>query len=351
MKKYGIFGGTFNPIHYGHLMICEYLKEELGLDKIIFIPTGNPPHKDLDVSARARYEMVKLAISSNPTFEISDIETNRIKLSYTVDTVRDLKKIYKDEKLFFLIGLDTLFQLKTWKKIEELSGEIEFVVALRPKYIDIKEINRELKFLRENYGTKVEIIHTPLYEISSTELRDRIKEEKSVRYLIPEEVVNYIKEASKKKSILEIKREYSLKNIIKKLLISSPLIVLFTILGSLYYNLLSIPPILTCLIGSSLLSINLINQINNYVNARKVLNEYNDLTKTNNISENITDLNNEIDINIKNIYINRQYEFDVELLNGILENDYLGKENSHNYEENNENLTYTTMPKLKIYKK
>ena len=127
--------------------------------------------------------------------------------------------------------------------------------------------------------------------------------------------------------------------------------MLFTILSSLYYNLLSIPPMLTCLIGSSLLSINLINQINNYVNARKVLNEYNDLTKTNNISENITDLNNEIDINIKNIYINRQYEFDVELLNSILENDYLGKESSHNYEENNEKITYTTMPKLKIYKK
>ena len=163
--------------------------------------------------------------------------------------------------------------------------------------------------------------------------------------------IDNINEASKKKSILEIKKEYSLKNIIKKLLISSPLIVLFTILGSLYYNLLSIPPMLTCLIGSSLLSINLINQINNYVNARKVLNEYNDLTKTNNISENITDLNNEIDINIKNIYINRQYEFDVELLNSILEIDYLGKENSHNYEENNEKITYTTMPKLKIYKK
>ena len=163
--------------------------------------------------------------------------------------------------------------------------------------------------------------------------------------------IDNINEASKKKSILEIKKEYSLKNIIKKLLISSPLIVLFTILSSLYYNLLSIPPMLTCLIGSSLLSINLINQINNYVNARKVLNEYNDLTKTNNISENITDLNNEIDINIKNIYINRQYEFDVELLNSILEIDYLGKENSHNYEENNEKIIYTTMPKLKIYKK
>lgn len=195
MEKYGIFGGTFNPIHFGHLMICEYLKEELGLDKVIFIPTGNPPHKSLDVSAIDRYNMVKLAISSNPDFEISDIETNRVKLSYTVDTIIELKKIYENQKLFFLIGLDTLFQLKTWRKIEELSREIEFVVALRPKYIDIDEINRELKFLRENYGTIVEIIHTPLYEISSTELRTRIRDEKSVRYLIPNNVVNYIKES------------------------------------------------------------------------------------------------------------------------------------------------------------
>ncbi|MBS6610949.1 MULTISPECIES: nicotinate-nucleotide adenylyltransferase [Peptoniphilus] len=195
MEKYGIFGGTFNPIHFGHLMICEYLKEELGLDKVIFIPTGNPPHKSLDVSAIDRYNMVKLAISSNPDFEISDIETNRVNLSYTVDTIIELKKIYENQKLFFLIGLDTLFQLKTWRKIEELSREIEFVVALRPKYIDIDEINRELKFLRENYGTIVEIIHTPLYEISSTELRTRIRDEKSVRYLIPNNVVNYIKES------------------------------------------------------------------------------------------------------------------------------------------------------------
>ena len=121
MEKYGIFGGTFNPIHFGHLMICEYLKEELGLDKVIFIPTGNPPHKSLDVSAIDRYNMVKLAISSNPDFEISDIETNRVNLSYTVDTIIELKKIYENQKLFFLIGLDTLFQLKTWRKIEELS--------------------------------------------------------------------------------------------------------------------------------------------------------------------------------------------------------------------------------------
>lgn len=195
MKKYGIFGGSFNPIHYGHLMICEYIKEEMGLDKVIFIPTGNPPHKDLEVSAEDRYEMVRLAISPNPDFEISDIETTRVKMSYTVDTIRELKKIYKKEKLYFLIGLDSLFQLKTWMKIGDLSQEIEFVVALRPGYLDKEEINKEIDFLRENFGTKINLIKTPLYEISSTDLRDRIREGKSLRYLIPKKVLDYIEES------------------------------------------------------------------------------------------------------------------------------------------------------------
>lgn len=195
MKKYGIFGGSFNPIHYGHLMICEYIKEEMGLDKVIFIPTGNPPHKDLGVSAEDRYEMVRIAISPNPDFEISDIETTRVNLSYTVDTIRELKKIYKEEKLYFLIGLDSLFQLKTWKKIGDLSQEIEFVVALRPGYIDKEEINNEIDFLRKNFGTKINLIKTPLYEISSTDLRDRIHEGKSLRYLIPKKVLDYIEES------------------------------------------------------------------------------------------------------------------------------------------------------------
>ena len=195
MKKYGIFGGSFNPIHYGHLMICEYIKEEMGLDKVIFIPTGNPPHKELELSAKDRYEMVRLAISPNPDFEISDIETIRVKKSYTVDTIRELKKIYKEEKLYFLIGLDSLFQLKTWMKIGDLSQEIEFVVALRPGYLDREEVNKEIDFLRENFGTKVNLIKTPLYEISSTDLRDRIREGKSLRYLIPKKVLDYIEES------------------------------------------------------------------------------------------------------------------------------------------------------------
>lgn len=233
-------------------------------------------------------------------------------------------------------------------KNNHIKNQLNSLISYNKEVCKDKLIDSELELLNKKYDNdngmpKFNIEH--YFSFSNNDL-DIEKYEDVINNSI-----NNINKASKKKSILEIKKEYSLKNIIKKLLISSPLIVLFTILGSLYYNLLSIPPMLTCLIGSSLLSINLINQINNYVNAGKVLNEYNDLTKTNNISENITDLNNEIDINIKNIYINRQYEFDVELLNGILENDYLGKENSHNYEENNESLTYKTMPKLKIYKK
>lgn len=255
---------------------------------------------------------------------------------------------------YLIVGiLSYEFQKNILRKIyshknNHIKNQLNSLISYNKEVCKDKLIDSELELLNKKYDNdngmpKFNIEH---YFSFSNNVLDIEKYEDVINNSI-----DNINEASKKKSILEIKKEYSLKNIIKKLLISSPLIVLFTILGSLSYNLLSIPPMLTCLIGSSLLSINLINQINNYVNARKVLNEYNDLTKTNNISENITDLNNEIDINIKNIYINRQYEFDVEILNSILETDNLGKENSHNYEENNEKITYTTMPKLKIYKK
>ena len=255
---------------------------------------------------------------------------------------------------YLIVGtLSYEFQKNILRKIyshknNHIKNQLNSLISYNKEVCKDKLIDSELELLNKKYDNdngmpKFNIEH---YFSFSNNVLDIEKYEDEINNSI-----DNINEASKKKSILEIKKEYSLKNIIKKLLISSPLIVLFTILSSLYYNLLSIPPMLTCLIGSSLLSINLINQINNYVNARKVLNEYNDLTKTNNISENITDLNNEIDINIKNIYINRQYEFDVELLNSILEIDYLDKENSHNYEDNNEKITYTTMPKLKIYKK
>ena len=175
-------------------MIAEFLREELKLDKVLFIPTGNPPHKDLNVSAIDRYKMVKRAIKTNDKFEVTDIETKRENLSYTVDTIRELKLIYRNAKLYFLIGLDTLFQLRTWKKIDELSKEIDFAVALRPKYIDISKINEEISYLQDNFDTNVEIIHTFQLEISSTDRRKRIRDGKSVKYLMPDNVIEYIEE-------------------------------------------------------------------------------------------------------------------------------------------------------------
>lgn len=193
MEKIGIMGGTFNPIHYGHLMISEYLREEMKLDKVLFIPTGNPPHKILSLDSKYRYEMVKIATESNKFFEVSDIEIKKSGYSYSVDTVKELKE-QRPADYVFLIGLDTLFQLKTWKKLEELSREIEFAVALRPNYMEKEKVEGELTLLRKIFSTKIHIVESPLYEISSTELRNRIREEKSVKYLMPREVIKYIKD-------------------------------------------------------------------------------------------------------------------------------------------------------------
>lgn len=193
MKKYGIIGGTFNPIHFGHLMISEYIRVEMNLDKIIFIPTGNPPHKNNILDAKIRYKMVELAVSENDNFSISNIEVERKGISYSVETIKLLRK-HLDGKIYFIIGSDTLFQLKTWKRIGELCESVEFIVAVRPEYMSTKTLDLELKYLSQKYGAVVNIVETPLYEISSTDLRNRIINRKSVKYLIPDKVINYIEE-------------------------------------------------------------------------------------------------------------------------------------------------------------
>lgn len=193
MSKVGIFGGTFNPIHCGHLMISEFIREECGLEEIIFVPTGNPPHKTVQVDAKMRNDMVRIAVRDNPYFCVSDIETNREGNSYTIDTIEQLQQSDCRE-MYFLIGLDTLFELKTWKNIECLAKKIHFIVALRPGYMNSDAIEQEISQLQDLWKVDIQVISTPLYEISSTELRARIAEDKSVRYLLPDEVMAYIEE-------------------------------------------------------------------------------------------------------------------------------------------------------------
>lgn len=192
MKKYGIMGGTFNPIHLGHLMISEYIREDMQLNEIIFVPTGNPPHKKT-TDAELRYRMVELAVEENQYFSISDIEVRNSDISYTVDTITKLEKEL-DGKIYFIIGSDTLFQLKTWKKIDLLFEKVEFICAIRPEYVSTQILDLELKYLKQKYKAEIHIVETPLYEISSTDLRNRISKGKSVKYLIPDKVIDYIKE-------------------------------------------------------------------------------------------------------------------------------------------------------------
>lgn len=191
--KIGIMGGTFNPIHLGHLVLSEYIKDEMGLDKIIFIPTGNPPHKDNSEIAEGfhRKAMVDLSISDNPYFTLSDIELKRTKKTYTIDTIYELKRLYKNDTLSMIIGADSLINIGSWKDSDTLLKEVDFVVAdrvLREKKNVVKEIER----LNLKHGIKIRYFDTPLIEISSTEIRDRIRTDKSIKYLVREEVYRYI---------------------------------------------------------------------------------------------------------------------------------------------------------------
>ncbi|MDO5301319.1 MAG: nicotinate-nucleotide adenylyltransferase [Tissierellia bacterium] len=196
--KVGIMGGSFNPIHMGHLMMSEYVRDELGLDEVLFVPTGNPPHKALrDVPDEERLQMVRLSIDDNPHFTISDIEIRNPHITYSVDTLGLLHEAYpQGTQFYFLLGSDIILDLKKWKKFDELAALTDFVVTLRPGFekITMEEIETEARLLGEQFGAKVTILHAPRYEISSTDLRSRLREKKSVKYLIPDSVIDYIEE-------------------------------------------------------------------------------------------------------------------------------------------------------------
>ena len=195
-KRFGIMGGTFNPIHYGHLMLAEQIRTSFHLDEVIFIPVGNAPHKTLDHTAdkHQRYEMTKRAIETNPYFTISDIEINSEKTTYTIDTIRALKKtLHKNDVLYFITGADAILQLETWKDYQTLIGMVKFIGATRPG-IDNASLEDKINGFKKNYNADIELHYIPALAISSTDIRNRVSQEKSIRYLLPESVEQYIKE-------------------------------------------------------------------------------------------------------------------------------------------------------------
>lgn len=200
MKSVALFGGTFNPIHYGHLAVAEEVRTKYNLDKVFFVPTYLPPHKDpVDLAdAKQRSTMAYLATVSNPCFDVSTYEVDKGGKSYTIDTVRHFNHLFGGKvEIHFIVGADMLMEIPTWKNIEELLKVCRFIAVPRPGY-DIQKILDRRFLASEDYPLSAEMLErviveeTAMLDISSTVIRRRVKEWKSIKYLVPEPVEQFI---------------------------------------------------------------------------------------------------------------------------------------------------------------
>ncbi|QNG21255.1 nicotinate-nucleotide adenylyltransferase [Rhodococcus triatomae] len=185
-------GGTFDPIHHGHLVAASEVADRFRLDEVVFVPTGRPWQKEgRSVSpAEDRYLMTVIATASNPRFSVSRVDVDRAKVTYTVDTLRDLRATHPDAELFFITGADALASILSWQDWEELFALAKFVGVSRPGFeLDTEHLTEHLAQLPPNSVTLVEI---PALAISSTECRRRASEDRPVWYLVPDGVVQYI---------------------------------------------------------------------------------------------------------------------------------------------------------------
>ena len=209
--KVGIFGGTFNPVHYGHLRAAEEVREKVKLDKILFIPSGRPPLKIRDIAhVRHRYEMTRRALVKNSNFELSDIECRQKGKSYTVKTLKKLKKSHPERDFYFILGIDAFLDIPHWWHHEELLRLAHFIIISRPglEFINLKTspiVTMKRSILRKldkgEIGTYTIKLHghkkvmlltiTPI-GISSREIRARVRQARSIKYLLPASVESYI---------------------------------------------------------------------------------------------------------------------------------------------------------------
>lgn len=191
--KIGIMGGTFDPVHYGHLFIAEHVKEQAGLDKILFIPTGDPPHKNQKkiTDKKDRYAMTKLAVQDNPDFMLSSIETDRETTCYTADTAAELEKLYPGTDFYYIVGADALRDMAGWRNPVEFLSKLH-ILAVDRVTEDNVDTEVAAQALRDTFDAKIDVLHLPLIEISSTEIREKLKNRQSVRYMLPDAVIDYI---------------------------------------------------------------------------------------------------------------------------------------------------------------
>ncbi|MDD2511025.1 MAG: nicotinate-nucleotide adenylyltransferase [Syntrophomonas sp.] len=193
IRSLGILGGTFDPIHYGHLIAAEYACHNYKLNKVLLIPAASPPHKELGqvLSAAHRYQMVEMAIKSNPRLEVSPVEVERRGLSYTVDTLAYFQGKYPEVEFFFIVGADSLFFMHSWKEPERLAELCRFIVVTRPGY-KIQRSEPALSRLPDIIWDRMLQMEIPGLDISSSDIRQRVAAGKPIKYLLPPEVEEYI---------------------------------------------------------------------------------------------------------------------------------------------------------------
>lgn len=192
-QRIGVMGGTFDPIHIGHLVTAEAVRLEYNLEKVIFIPASQPPHKQNSTVTPAfhRYIMTVMATYSNPFFFVSDMELNRPGPSYTLDTMRALIAQYGDNSdFYFITGVDAVQDLATWHNVEELLDICHFVAATRPGCIGT--IDNVIQYFGAKGQERIHRLATPELEISSTDIREKVKKGLSIKYIVPESVESYI---------------------------------------------------------------------------------------------------------------------------------------------------------------
>jgi nicotinate-nucleotide adenylyltransferase len=211
LSKIGVFGGTFNPIHYGHLRAAEEVREMLGFERVLFVPSGNPPLKTGHLAdALKRYEMVRLATAGNRSFDVLDIESVKPAKSYTVETLEVLVNRYSGSELYFMLGMDAFLDIPGWWMPEKLVSMVNFAVISRPgrkfedllssPHLDVErgdlkvldDSDGEFKIFRLKSLKEAALVKITPIDISSSDIRRRMQAGQSVKYLLPESVESFI---------------------------------------------------------------------------------------------------------------------------------------------------------------
>lgn len=195
-ERIGILGGTFDPIHLGHLIIAEQARDQYELDRVLLIPSGHSYFKDNRSkkvqSAQVRLRMTQIAAEGYAPFEVSDIEVNRPGNTYSFETLEELKANNPDAELFFIVGADTVCAMRTWREPARIFAVCTILAAMREDQVDPEKLREETRSLEKDFGARIYPVSIPNIGISSTQIRERAALGKSIHYLVPDSLESYI---------------------------------------------------------------------------------------------------------------------------------------------------------------